>query len=64
MTYYIIDTHSLVWFLEKSPKLGKKARKALMDSDSSLIIPTIVLAEIKFLFAKNRFSTTLSKFLV
>ncbi len=60
MTYYIIDTHSLVWFLEKSPKLGKKARNALLDSDSLLIIPTIVLAEIKFLFAKNRFSTTLS----
>ncbi len=43
MTYYIVDTHSLVWFLEKSPKLGKKARNALLDSDSSLIIPTIVL---------------------
>jgi PIN domain nuclease of toxin-antitoxin system len=59
MTYYIVDTHGLVWFLEKSPKLGEKAREVFLDEDSNLIIPTIVLAEIKFLFDKNRFSTSL-----
>lgn len=61
MTSYIIDTHALVWFLEKSTKLGKNARNAILDLDSSIIIPSIVLAEIKFLFAKNRFSTSLEK---
>ena len=61
MTSYIIDTHALVWFLEKSPKLGKNARNALIDSNSSIIIPSIVLAEIKFLYAKNRFSTSLEQ---
>ena len=59
MTYYIVDTHGLVWFLEKSPILGEKAREVFLDEDSNLIIPTIVLAEIKFLFDKNRFSTSL-----
>ena len=61
MTSYIIDTHALVWFLEKSTKLGKNARKAILDPDSSIIIPSIVLAEIKFLYSKNRFSTSLEK---
>lgn len=61
MTYYILDTHALVWFLEKSPKLGKNARNALIDPNSSIIIPSIVLAEIKFLYAKNRFSTSLEQ---
>lgn len=61
MTYYIVDTHALVWFLEKSPKLGEKAREVFLDEDSNLIIPTIVLAEIKFLFDKNRFTTSLDK---
>ena len=59
MTHFIIDTHALVWFLEQSPKLGKNARNVFLDNDSILIIPTIVLAEIKFLFGKNRFSTSI-----
>ena len=61
MTHFIVDTHALVWFLEQSPKLGKKARNVFLDNDSILIIPTIVLAEIKFLFGKNRFSTSLEE---
>lgn len=59
MTHYVVDTHALVWFLEKSPKLGKNARKALHDNDSLKVIPSIVLAEIRFLFAKERFQTSL-----
>jgi PIN domain nuclease of toxin-antitoxin system len=61
MTHYIIDTHALVWFLEQSPKLGENAKSAFIDDDSILVIPTIVLAEIKFLFEKNRFSTSLEE---
>lgn len=59
MTHYIVDTHALVWFLEKSSKLGKDARKALLDPDSIIVIPTIVLAEIRFLFAKEKFRASL-----
>ena len=61
MAYYIIDTHGLVWFLENSQKLGEKAREAFLNEDSKLIVPTIVLAEIKFLFEKKKFSTSLDK---
>ncbi len=59
MTHYIVDTHALVWFLEKSSKLGKDARKALLDTDSIIVIPSIVLAEIRFLFAKEKFRASL-----
>lgn len=59
MTHYIVDTHALVWFLEKSSKLGKDARKTLLDPDSIIVVPTIVLAEIRFLFAKEKFRVSL-----
>jgi len=55
MNHYVIDTHALVWFLEQSPKLGNNARNAFLDTDSILIIPTIVLAKIKFLLIKTDF---------
>ncbi|MBU0567134.1 PIN domain-containing protein [bacterium] len=59
MERYVIDTHALVWFLEKSRKLGKKVREILGTKERILIIPTIVLAEIKYLHKKHRFSTSL-----
>lgn len=46
---YLLDTHTLVWFFTKSKKLSKKALKILLDPNVKLIIPTIVLAEIKYL---------------
>lgn len=64
MTYCIVDTHALVWFLEKSKKLGKNARDALLDEEALIVIPSIVLAEIKFLFAKERFLTSLNQVFV
>ncbi|MFQ6071680.1 MAG: type II toxin-antitoxin system VapC family toxin [Methanosarcinales archaeon] len=63
MTKYVADTHGIVWFLEKSPKLGKNAREVFLDEKITLIIPTIVLAEIKFLYNKQRFRTSLENVL-
>ncbi len=54
MISYIVDTHALVWFLEKNPKLGGTAKSALSDTDAQIIIPTIVLDEISFLCAKKK----------
>lgn len=51
---YVVDTHALVWYLEGSDKLGKKALSVLDDEKSKLVIPTIVLAEIKYLSDKQR----------
>lgn len=51
---YIVDTHSLVWFLEGDPRLSAPARTGLADPSVQLVVPTIVLAEIAFLYAKHR----------
>ena len=59
MSTFVVDTHALVWFLSKDPRLSSVARAVLQDSQSKLIIPAIVLAEIKHLLPKNRFAFSL-----
>lgn len=51
---YVVDTHSFVWFLEDNPRLGAQAKTILSDPGAHLVIPTIVLAEIVFLYARKR----------
>ncbi|MFQ5673235.1 MAG: type II toxin-antitoxin system VapC family toxin [Nitrospinales bacterium] len=55
MKYHILDTHTLVWFIENNPTLSQKAKDAILDSNSKKVISVIVLAELKFLANKNRF---------
>jgi PIN domain nuclease of toxin-antitoxin system len=50
-TTHVVDTHALVWFLEADSQLSQPARTALQDPAAHLVIPTIVLAEITFLYA-------------
>lgn len=54
MTTYIVDTHALVWFLEKNSRLPETARIALSNPNAQIILPTIVLTEITFLYSKKR----------
>jgi PIN domain nuclease of toxin-antitoxin system len=56
---HIVDTHALVWFLEGSPRLSTAAKHALDDTAAQVVVPTIVLAEITFLYARNRISIDL-----
>ena len=51
---FVVDTHPLVWFLEGNKRLSKKAEEALADAEASFVVPSIVLAEITFLYAKGR----------
>jgi len=60
---YVIYTHALVWFLTGSSRLSKKAFRALNDSESSIIISTLVLAEIKFLSEKARLEKSFAEIL-
>lgn len=60
MTSYIVDTHALVWFLEKNPRLSENAKSALTDTNAQIILPTIVLTEVIFLYAKKKTSVNLS----
>lgn len=55
MSYsYVLDTHTVVWFLEGSHRLGHRAKQILFQEDARLIIPTIVLIEIQILAYKGR----------
>jgi PIN domain nuclease of toxin-antitoxin system len=56
---YVVDTHALVWFLSQDPRLSETAYAILRDPTARLIIPVIVLAEIKYLGYKSRFAQTL-----
>ena|ERR1700694_2105595 len=51
---YVLDTHPIVWFVEKSQLLGPAAKAIMADPGSELIIPTMALVEIRFLYAKGR----------
>lgn len=61
----VTDTHPWVWFLAKSPRLTAKAKDALADPSNLIIIPSIVLMEIRYLYLHKRitlsFEDTLQK---
>jgi PIN domain nuclease of toxin-antitoxin system len=59
MKTYVVDTHAIVWFLYRDKRLSENARMILKADDVKLIIPTIVLAEIKYLFNKNKIKISL-----
>ena len=57
---YVLDTHPIVWFLEGSPLLSKAAKTAMSEVTAELVIPTIALVEISFLYAKKRITIDVS----
>lgn len=55
---YVIDTHALVWFIEGSQNLSYKAKEIMLAAESPIVVPTIVLAEIKYLYERKRIKGT------
>lgn len=53
-TKSIVDTHSLIWYLEGNSKLGKKAEAILDSPNSQLVLPIIALAEAVFTVEKKK----------
>ena len=51
---YVLDTHALVWHLEGNPRLGPRAKKAIEDQQSSLVLPIIALAEAAYIVEHGR----------
>ena len=51
---FVVDTHALIWHLENARRLGVNARKALESAESTLIVSTMSLAEITYLYRKDR----------
>lgn len=46
-----VDSHALLWYLSKNPKLSEKAKKQL-DKSSRIIVSTIVLLELLYILQK------------
>jgi PIN domain nuclease of toxin-antitoxin system len=64
---YVIDTHALLWFLGKSPRLSSRVRDLIRESqstDSIILVPTIVLAEALSIIEKKRVQVTLGELLI
>ena len=55
---YVLDTHPIVWFVEKSPLLTAAAKAVMADPTAELVIPTMALIEIRYLYAKGRIAAT------
>ena len=55
---HVVDTHPLIWHLENWRGLGENASRILTSSPDRLIVPTIVLAEARYIIAKKRRSVT------
>ena len=51
---YVLDTHTIYWFFENPAKLTNKSLKILKDDSKKLVIPSIVLAELKYIFKKYK----------
>lgn len=52
---YVTDTHTLFWYLTASPKLSPTALRAFREAEqgyATIIVPTLVLAELYFLNEK------------
>jgi PIN domain nuclease of toxin-antitoxin system len=57
MSSVLLDTHALVWYLEKSPRLSASARaavKACIQAGQSVYVSSITLAEVLYLDEKGR----------
>jgi PIN domain nuclease of toxin-antitoxin system len=56
-TFYVTDTHSLLWYLYDIPRLSPGARAAfdtVNRGDVTLLIPAIVLAEAVYVVERRR----------
>jgi PIN domain nuclease of toxin-antitoxin system len=60
---YVTDTHSLVWYFMENPRLSKKALKVFEKTvkEGTIIIPTVVLAEIMYIAKKGRITMSFTE---
>ncbi|MFA7236663.1 MAG: PIN domain-containing protein [Phycisphaeraceae bacterium] len=55
---YVVDTHPLVWHLEGDTKLSASAAAILSSDAAEIVIPSIVLAEVWYLYQRKRIKTS------
>lgn len=50
----LLDTHVLIWWIEGSPKLGKRAKKILLQADATVWVSAASIWEISIKAAAGR----------
>jgi len=66
MDAYVVDTHSLVWFITEDDKLSKKAERVLDQAEAAeveVLVPIIVLAETTYISQKKKVEITIDEVL-
>jgi PIN domain nuclease of toxin-antitoxin system len=60
---YVTDTHSLVWYFTENSRLSRKALKVFEKTvkEGTIIIPTVVLAEIMYIAKKGRITISFTE---
>lgn len=58
---HLVDAHTLVWFLNGSNKVGSSALAILRNPSKSLVIPSIVLCEVRWMIRKKRIEISLDE---
>ncbi|NUN22839.1 MAG: PIN domain-containing protein [Candidatus Jettenia caeni] len=58
---YIVDTHILIWYLDKNKRLKPAYHQILSYDDNDFVFSTIVLAEIKHLISLKRIKVDFDK---
>lgn len=52
--FYIVDTHTLLWYLDTDKRLGSTAKRILDDRSTRFLLPAIALAEAIFILERGR----------
>lgn len=52
----VTDTHPWIWFLAASPRLSASAKVSLSNPSNLIVVPSIVMLEIKYLYNRRRIS--------
>src|SRR5947209_6004861 len=61
MSATVVDTHTLVWYLNNSPRLSASASAALTSAEQAgerIYIPAIVIIELRYLVEKGTITET------
>lgn len=59
----VTDTHPWIWFLTAHHRLSSKAKVFLSDSSNLVIVPSIVVSEVKYLYSRKRISVSFEEVL-
>ncbi len=54
---YVLDTHPVIWYVDGDARLSANAKTALDSASVELVIPTMALVEIQYLYTKGKIKT-------